>query len=95
VKHSPENGEVIIRCVAEGERVKFSVKDSGIGIEPKHLEKIFDRFYRVPGSDPKKGTGLGLSICKEFIEAERGTVAVRSEMGRGSEFSFTLQQAST
>jgi len=93
VRHSPENGEVVIRCTTEKERVRFSVKDSGMGIEPKHLEKIFDRFYRVPGSDPKKGTGLGLSICKEFIEAQRGTVAVQSEMGKGSEFSFSLVQA--
>ncbi len=93
VRHSPENGEVLIRCATEKERVKFSVKDSGMGIEPRHLEKIFDRFYRVPGSDPKKGTGLGLSICKEFIEAQRGTVAVTSDMGKGSEFSFSLVQA--
>ncbi len=95
IRHSPENGEVFIRCVTEKERVKFSVKDSGMGIEPKHLEKIFDRFYRVPGSDPKKGTGLGLSICKEFIEAQRGTVAVQSELGKGSDFSFTLLQVNT
>jgi NtrC-family two-component system sensor histidine kinase KinB len=95
IRHSPENGEVFIRYFDEGERVIFTVKDSGMGIEPKHLEKIFDRFYRVPGSDPKKGTGLGLSICKEFIEAQRGTVSVHSEMGRGSEFSFTLLQAHT
>ena len=95
IRHSPEQGEVFIRCAAEKESVTFSVKDSGMGIEPKHLEKIFDRFYRVPGSDPKKGTGLGLSICKEFIEAQRGTVSVRSEMGKGSEFSFSLIQAHT
>ena len=95
IRHSPENGEVFVRCVIEKERVRFSVKDSGMGIEPKHLEKIFDRFYRVPGSDPKKGTGLGLSICKEFIEAQRGTVAVQSEMGKGSDFSFSLLQAHT
>ncbi len=93
IRHSPENGDVSIECVPENEQVRFSVKDSGIGIEPKHLEKIFDRFYRVPGSDPKKGTGLGLSICKEFIEAQRGTVSVRSEMGKGSLFSFSLLQA--
>jgi len=93
IRHSPEQGHVFIRCAAEKEKVTFSVKDSGMGIEPKHLEKIFDRFYRVPGSDPKKGTGLGLSICKEFIEAQRGTVSVRSEMGKGSEFSFSLIQA--
>jgi len=92
IRHSPENGEVVVRCLAEKDRVRFSVKDSGLGIEPKHLEKIFDRFYRVPGSDPKKGTGLGLSICKEFIEAQRGSVSVRSKMGKGSEFSFSLLQ---
>jgi len=93
VRHSPENGDVFIRCLPEKESVRFSVKDSGMGINPKHLEKIFDRFYRVPGSDPKKGTGLGLSICKEFIEAQRGSVSVRSELGKGSEFSFLLLQS--
>ena len=93
IRHSAENGAVSVRYQTERERVTFSVKDSGMGIEPKHLEKIFDRFYRVPGSDPKKGTGLGLSICKEFIEAQRGMVSVRSEIGKGSEFSFTLLQA--
>jgi signal transduction histidine kinase len=90
IRHSPENGDVVMRCVAENNKVRFSVKDSGLGIEPRHLEKIFDRFYRVPGSDPKKGTGLGLSICKEFIEAQRGEVSVHSELGKGSEFSFSL-----
>lgn len=90
IRHSPENGDVTVRCSADASKVRFSVKDSGIGIEPKHLDKIFDRFYRVPGSDPKKGTGLGLSICKEFIEAQRGEVAVSSEPGKGSEFSFVL-----
>lgn len=90
IRHSPENGDVIVRCSLDSNKVRFSVKDSGIGIEPKYLDKIFDRFYRVPGSDPKKGTGLGLSICKEFIEAQRGEVAVSSELGKGSEFSFIL-----
>jgi two-component system, NtrC family, sensor histidine kinase KinB len=92
VRHSAENGEVFVQCLAEGEQVRFSVKDYGLGIDPRHLERIFDRFYRVPGSDPKKGTGLGLSICKEFIEAQRGTVSVHSELGKGSEFIFLLQR---
>ncbi|HCW07968.1 MAG TPA: PAS domain-containing sensor histidine kinase [Cytophagales bacterium] len=93
IRHTPENGDVFIRSSIENERVRFSVKDSGMGIEPRHLEKIFDRFYRIPGSDPKKGTGLGLSICKEFIEAQRGNVLVQSELGKGSEFTFYLLEA--
>lgn len=93
IRHSPENGEVHVRCVRENEFVSFKVKDSGMGIEPKYLEKIFDRYYRIPGAGPKKGSGFGLSICKEFIEAQRGHVAVASEVGKGSEFSFSLHQA--
>ena len=92
IRHSPENGQVNVRCAEDNDQVRFAVKDSGLGIDPRHLERIFDRFYRVPGSDPKKGTGLGLSICKEFIEAQRGSVAVTSELGKGSEFVFWLRR---
>ena len=95
IRHSPENGEVKVRCTKENDFVSFKVKDSGMGIEPKHLEKIFDRYYRVPGADPKKGSGFGLSICKEFIEAQRGHVFVTSEVGKGSEFSFSLLSANS
>lgn len=70
--------------------VIFSVKDSGIGIDSRYRDKIFDRYFQVPGS-ARSGTGLGLSISKEFIEAQNGEIGVESEIGSGSTFFFTLQ----
>ena len=69
--------------------VQFSVKDQGIGIAEEYLPKIFERFFKVPGSG-KTGTGLGLAISKEFIEAEGGKIWVKSKVGEGSEFGFDL-----
>ena len=82
----------LIKITKENNRVKFAVKDSGRGIETQYLEKIFNRYFRIPGSK-KEGTGLGLSISKEFIEAQGGKISVRSEIGAGSEFSFTLSES--
>ena len=92
LRHSAENSSVVIRCQKEKEFVRFSVKDFGMGIDPKYKERLFDRFYQVPDST-KKGTGLGLSISKEFIESQGGSINVESELGSGSEFSFLLPLA--
>lgn len=70
--------------------VKFSVTDNGRGIENQYLKKIFMRYFRIPGTKTE-GTGLGLSICKEFIEAQGGSIGVESEIGIGSTFYFVLQ----
>ena len=70
----------------------FSVKDHGPGIAPEYLEKIFERYFRMPG-EKTEGTGLGLTICRQFIEAQGGTLSVSSEPGVGSCFSFTLSIA--
>nr|WP_314493605.1 ATP-binding protein [uncultured Chryseobacterium sp.] len=70
--------------------VKFSVTDKGRGIENQYLKKIFMRYFRIPGTKTE-GTGLGLSICKEFIEAQGGSIGVESEIGAGSTFYFVLQ----
>lgn len=91
IRYSYENSEVLIKITKENNRVKFAVKDSGRGIETQYLEKIFNRYFRIPGSK-KEGTGLGLSISKEFIEAQGGKISVQSEIGAGSEFYFTLQE---
>lgn len=92
LKYSPENGTVEINATRKSNAVEFTVKDSGKGIEEKYLPKIFDRYFKVPGSS-KTGTGLGLAISKEFIEAQGGSISVQSEIGTGSSFSFILNAA--
>lgn len=89
IRYSPENGEIILKAEAKDNSVKLSIQDFGIGIDPAYQQKIFDRFFRVPGTQ-KKGTGLGLAISKEFIEAMKGSVQVESEPGKGSTFTFYL-----
>ncbi len=90
IKHSYENSEVEIIVKQENDRLYFAVKDTGKGIEEKYLSRIFERYYKVPGTYEKSGTGLGLSISKEFIEAHKGTIAVESSFGSGSIFSFSI-----
>jgi two-component system, NtrC family, sensor histidine kinase KinB len=88
IRYSPENGKVILRCEKQNGRVKFSVEDFGPGIEQQYLGRLFEKFFQVPGS--ASGTGLGLAISKEFIEAQGGAIEVKSEIGKGSVFSFHL-----
>jgi two-component system, NtrC family, sensor histidine kinase KinB len=65
------------------------VRDTGQGIAPQHINRIFDRYYRIPGSK-KEGTGLGLAISKELLEAQEGTISVQSELGVGSTFNVAI-----
>jgi NtrC-family two-component system sensor histidine kinase KinB len=88
IRYSPENEKLLVRVFTKNGNVYFEVQDFGIGIESKHLDKLFDKFYQVPGTS--SGTGLGLAISKEFIEAQGGEVGVRSEIGKGSTFYFIL-----
>jgi two-component system, NtrC family, sensor histidine kinase KinB len=89
IKYSPENGEVEISVHQQENVIIFSVKDHGKGIAREYQSKLFDRYFKVPGSN-EKGTGLGLAISKDFIEAQGGKIWVESEPGQGSVFSFTL-----
>ena len=72
-----------------GKTIRFAVRDYGQGIPTEFIDKIFERYFRVPGTK-KEGTGLGLSISKEFMEAQGGQIGVASEYGVGSTFYFTL-----
>ncbi|MFM7024203.1 MAG: ATP-binding protein [Flavobacteriales bacterium] len=92
IRYSHENSTVSLQAVEENGKIKLSISDTGQGIDPQYIDKIFDRYFRVPGSR-KEGTGLGLSISKEFIEAQGGTIAVKSELGRGSTFIIILPSA--
>ena len=90
VKYTPRGGEVKVRLAQEGERVKFIVEDTGVGIAPEHLPHIFDRFYRVPSADPDKGLGLGLSFVAWIAKTHDGTIDVESELNKGTRFIVTL-----
>lgn len=90
ITYSYENSEIVIDVIQFEDKVRFSVTDTGKGIEPQYISKVFDRYFRIPGSK-KQGTGLGLSISKEFVESQDGNIEVESDFGAGSTFSFTLK----
>ncbi|QEC66329.1 cell wall metabolism sensor histidine kinase WalK [Panacibacter ginsenosidivorans] len=92
IRHSRENETIYLRINLQNRKILFTVKDTGHGIAQEYKQKIFDRYFRVPGSQ-KEGTGLGLAISKEFIEAQGGTITVESEIGVGSTFTVTLNAA--
>lgn len=94
IRYSHEKSVIEINVVKlDNEQVKFSVTDNGRGIEEQYLNKVFTRYFRIPGTKTE-GTGLGLSISKEFIEAQGGIIAVESEIGAGSTFYFILKSDS-
>jgi two-component system, NtrC family, sensor histidine kinase KinB len=91
LKYTPSGGHVTVRVTGEKEGVCFSVADTGPGIAKEYLPKIFERFFRVPGTEGSTtGAGLGLAIAREIIQAHGGKIWVNSEAGKGSTFSFTL-----
>lgn len=90
IRYSYENSMIEINVEKDNDEVKFSVKDHGYGIEEQYLDKVFTRYFRIPGTKAD-GTGLGLSISKEFIEAQGGSISVKSEIGAGSTFYFSLK----
>jgi two-component system, NtrC family, sensor histidine kinase KinB len=93
LKYTPSQGTITISAQADKEHVRLSVSDTGKGIPSQYLDRVFDRFFRVPGQEMETGTGLGLSIVKEIVEAHNGVVNAKSTKGEGSTFSFTLPRA--
>lgn len=92
IKHSQAGGLIETIVKREGDHVTFSIKDSGPGIAKEYQARLFERYFKVPGSK-SKGTGLGLAISKEFIESQNGKIWVESEIGQGAVFSFSLPLA--
>jgi two-component system phosphate regulon sensor histidine kinase PhoR len=94
VKYTESGGKVTVSARDEGLVVRISVADTGCGIAPEHLSRIFERFYRVDKDRSREmgGTGLGLAIVKHIVEAHGSKVDVESEVGKGSAFSFSLKK---
>jgi two-component system, NtrC family, sensor histidine kinase KinB len=90
IKHSPPGGEIRLRAVREGDQVCFSVADNGPGVPEQYQQRIFDRFFRVPGQT-RSGAGLGLSIAREIAVAHGGRIGVKSVPGQGATFSLALK----
>lgn len=91
IKYSPESSNIIVSAINKKDVVEITVKDNGRGIDDKYLSRIFDRYFKVPGTHERTGTGLGLAISKEFIEAQGGSIWVNSKLNEGSEFGFALK----
>ncbi len=91
VKFTPPEGSIRVSICQEGDHVAVSVADTGSGIAPEDVSKLFQKFSQVGGGQTRlRGTGLGLALCKELIELHGGLISVRSELGRGSLFTFKL-----
>ena len=89
IRYSYENSSIKLDVSAANDKVILKVADSGVGIPENYLNRIFDRYFKVPGSI-KGGTGLGLAISREFIQAMGGSITVQSKVGGGTVFSITL-----
>jgi two-component system phosphate regulon sensor histidine kinase PhoR len=94
IQYTPEEGKVTIRFDISRKNVELAVVDNGTGIPPEHIDRIFERFYRVDKSRSREqgGTGLGLAIVKHILEGHHSKAEVKSEVGKGSEFSFKLSR---
>ena len=92
IKYSPNGGTITVGGRFTDKNVTFFVRDEGAGIAETEMGRIFERFYRVEGNLTRrtKGTGLGLYLVKSIIEAHHGEVFVKSTLGKGSTFYFTL-----
>jgi len=92
IKYSPRGGDIVITTLVAGDKVRVSVKDSGIGISPSVHDKVFERFFRVNNEQARyfTGMGLGLYISSEIIRRHGGALELSSDEGQGAVFSFTI-----
>jgi len=90
--YTAPGGEVTVSAIEQNGLIEVAVEDTGIGIPPADLPRIFERFYRVDKARSRErgGSGLGLAIVKHIVEAHGGHVSVQSELGKGTRFAFTL-----
>jgi len=91
IKFTPEGGRIEIAAVPRDGSVEVSVSDTGVGIAPEDQEAVFEEFRQVGTAEKKaEGTGLGLTLCRKFIELHGGRIWVKSQVGAGSTFTFTV-----
>ena len=92
IKYTPDDGDVTIRLKENKGYAEITIIDSGIGMDSKHLQSIFDRFYRINKTNNRNdgGSGLGLAIVKWIVDAHQGSIQVTSTPGQGSEFTVIL-----
>lgn len=89
IKHTPQKGDVLVKAWSEEGTARIQIRDSGEGIPEEHLDRIFERFYKIDHSrkkDLEPGTGLGLAIAQQIIYAHHGKITVKSKIGEGSVF---------
>lgn len=91
IKFTPPGGAITVEVLDRSREVEVIVADTGIGIPQEHLSRIFEKFYRIPSEGERiEGTGLGLAICQAIVEEHGGRIWVKSQIGTGSRFHFTL-----
>jgi signal transduction histidine kinase len=91
IKFTPEGGRIEVGAVSRDGSVEVSVSDTGVGIAPEDHEAVFQEFRQVGTAEKKaEGTGLGLTLCRKFIELHGGKIWVKSQLGEGSTFTFTI-----
>jgi len=97
IKFTPKGGNVGIEAHEETDKTIIRISDTGVGIAPENLDKLFkiDKNVSTEGTEKESGTGLGLIICKEFIERNAGTITVSSQQGEGTTFTITLPSKAT
>jgi hypothetical protein len=94
IKYNRPGGAVTVRARNEGAHVRFEVSDTGLGIAPEHLGRLFEPFQRGAHAQSSiEGTGIGLAVCKSLIELMGGRIEAQSTPGKGSLFSVELPQA--
>jgi signal transduction histidine kinase len=95
LKFTPKGGRVEVSAAPEGRFVRVSVSDTGVGVAPEDMERLFDKYEqaRSRATRSEKGTGLGLYITRQLVELHGGKIEARSELGKGSTFSFTIPTA--
>jgi two-component system, OmpR family, heavy metal sensor histidine kinase CusS len=90
LRFTPDGGKITIRSQSSNGQTELAVEDTGCGIPPEHLSRIFDRFYRVDSSRSSKGTGLGLALVKSITDLHGGSITATSEPGRGTIVTVTF-----